>query len=323
MNKLPKVSMSRVARIASALALTGAAMLAHGEPMGYAINSRGNLTDDQMHVLWQIDLATGSSRRIGKVGNFIDVEGLAIGADGTLYGADDSSKTVFTINLNSGFPSALGGVISNMGVPLGQALDVGLTATCDDQLLLVSDVERSLFRVDRASGQISRIGSAGSLAAPITDIAARAGELYGIGEGLDGSGRAASPDLYRIDIETATATRIGALGPQVAPYANAGLAFDDQGRLWAVTDRRQGDNLDLPSQIIQIDPETGAALAVRDADLVGFESLAIAPPSGCADDEQANADAPPAIPASSPWSLALMALVLLLAGRWTLLRTQR
>lgn len=316
----------RPLRVCAALLLASATAGVAAQPVGFAINSRGNLDDSQVDVLWALDLSTGTARALGKVGNFIDVEGLALAPDGTLYGADDGSKTVLSINPNSGFPTALGGAESNMGMPIGTPLDVGLSMTCRGELLMVSDVDRSLFRVDRESGRVTRIGESGSLGVPMTDIAVLGEQAYGIGEGVDGAFRTASPSLFRIDMERATAEEIGPLGDRVAPYANAGLSFDASGRLWAVTDRRDSGAIDLPSQIIEIDPRSGAAISVRDADLVGFESLALAPPlcgamvPGEGDVEE---DEPPAIPATGPISLLVMALLLLLFGRSTLLRTQR
>jgi hypothetical protein len=61
------------------------------------------------------------------------------------------------------------------------------------------------------------------------------------------------------------------------------LAFDNEGNLWAITDRRGvNKSIDgLPSQVLRINEGTGAATWVGDTNEVGFESLAIAAPTGC------------------------------------------
>ena len=67
----------------------------------------------------------------------------------------------------------------------------------------------------------------------------------------------------------------------VDAYAEAGLAFDDDGILWAITDRRDNDGFPLPSQVMQIDPSLGTASSVSDTGMAGFESLAVTVPRGC------------------------------------------
>lgn len=288
------------------------------EPMAWSINSRGNLTDDQqVHALWRLDLSTGQSEYVGWT-SYLDVEGLALNEDGTLYGADDESKTLITVGTSSGLGLPIGNRRANFGLPISEVLDLGMTFTCDGQLLVSSDQRESLFLADPTDGMLTRIGEEGSLGAPITDIAAWGDSVYGIGQGIDGNGQSDSPFLYVIDVETATAEVVGPLGDAVAPYANAGLAFDANGQLWALTDRRDNGNPNLASEILQIDPATGTATKIADADVVGFESLAIAPPGGC----DRGPLTPVIVPALSPAGLGILALLLLTVG-WTLLTPRR
>jgi len=299
---------------------------AWAQPTGLAVNSRGFLPDDQVHVLWEVDLATGAAERIGQTG-FIDMEGLALAPDGTLYGADDESKTLVTINTSSGFSTPVGGQASNMGVPISNPLDFGMTFTCEGELLVVSDYERTLFIADTENGDLTRVGQPGDLGAPITGLAAWGDELYGIGQGVqgfDGQFSTDSPNLYRIDRETGTAELVGALGDAVLPYANAGLAFDADGGLWALTDRRENGVPDIASEILRIDPETGSAQKVADAELVGFESLAIAPPAGCEPRGDGSSPQPAEpVPAAGPATLGALILMLLGLAGWTLRARQR
>ena len=246
-------------------------------------------------------------------------KGLALAPDGTLFGADDESKTLVTVNVNSGFSQPVGNVLNNMGIPLAQPMDFGMTFTCSGELLVSSDTEQSLFRASLENGRLEHIGEPGSLAAPITDIASWGDALYGIGQGLagaDGEFAVDSPNLYRIDPLSATAELIGPLGEAVLPYANAGLAFDANGNLWAITDRRANGVPDIESEILQIDLETGQAAKSSDADLVGFESLAVAPPGGC-DAAGEGVSGPAIIPSSSPLGLAFLVLMMLMASWWT------
>lgn len=313
-------SMNRVQSIVAAVALTlaGSVGLVQAEPLAWGVNSRGNLTDDQdVNALWRIDLATGQSSYVGWT-SFLDLEGLALDADGTLYGADDESNTLLTLSTATGLGLAIDNDRSNLGIPLNEVLDLGMTFTCGGRLLVSSDQRELLFEADLDTGSLTAIGSDGDLGAPITDIAAWGDTLYGLGQGLDGAGNSDSPRLYIIDATSGTAQVVGDLGPGASPYANAGLAFDEDGQLWALTDRRDGGNPNLSSEILRIDLDTGAATKVADADIVGFESLAIAPPGGC------GSGTPPIepIPVLSPLGLLLLAGLMLGFG-WTLLALRR
>lgn len=297
---------------------------AWAQPVGLAVNSRGFLPDDQVHVLWEVDLATGAVQRIGQTG-FIDMEGLALAPDGTLYGADDESKTLVTINTETGFSTPVGGQTRNMGMPVVEPLDFGMTFTCDNELLLVSDYEQTLFVADLESGELVRVGQAGQLGAPITGLAAWGDALYGIGQGvrgIDGQFTTDSPNLYRIDRESGSSELVGPLGNAVRQYANAGLAFDGDGGLWALTDRREDGVPDIASEVLNIDPETGTAQKVADSELVGFESLAISVPGGCDSAVDGTSPAAP-VPASGPFSLAALILLILGLSGWTLSTRQR
>ncbi|HKL54412.1 MAG TPA: hypothetical protein VJ902_10660 [Wenzhouxiangellaceae bacterium] len=313
-----------LAKFVLGLVLVLAHAVAWAQPSGLAVNSRGFGATEDIHVLWRVNLSTGQVERIGQTG-FIDMEGLALAPDGTLYGADDSTKTLVTVNINSGFSTPVGGLRNNMGMPLAQPMDFGMTFTCDGELLVSSDTERSLFRASLETGRLQRIGQTGSLGAPITGLASWGGELYGIGQGLageDGLFTVDAPNLYRIDPTNATAELIGSLGETVLPYANAGLAFDTVGTLWAITDRRANGIPDIKSEILRVDLETGLAQKIANAALVGFESLAIAAPRGC-DTPSGTLPDPEIVPASNPLGLAIMALLILMASWWTLYLRQR
>ena len=172
-------------------------------------------------------------------------------------------------------------------------LDFGMTFTCDGQLLVASATEQSLFTADPAQGKLTRLGAAGALGVALADLAASAEAIYAIDMGETSAGPTPEPALYRLSLDPVAVERIGSLGPAVLPYRSAGLAFDSEGQLWAVTNRREINAQDFRSQILRINTETGAAEAVAETQvaaddavvggqaLVGLESLAIAPTSAC------------------------------------------
>ena len=122
----------------------------------------------------------------------------------------------------------------------------------------------------------------GPLNANISAIAAFGDTLYGLGNGLDQDLKEDNPSLFRIDTGTGAATEIGPLGAAAGAYAEAGLAFDDSGTLWAITDRRDNVGFALKSQVMQLSLTDGSASAVQETGEAGFESLAITVPRGCA-----------------------------------------
>ena len=76
-------------------------------PTGYSINSDSG--SGNADGLYRIDLASGAETRIGTVKalgqTLLDVEGLAFAPDGTLFGIDDESLTLFPLNPDNGLVS--------------------------------------------------------------------------------------------------------------------------------------------------------------------------------------------------------------------------
>ena len=295
------------------------AINANGAPMAYSVNSdSGNLsTEDSLYL---IDLATGSDQRRGELFTGVEVrrdtEGLAFAPDGALWGIDDQSLTLFPIDTVSGSIS-FQEEISLTGIPSGGGNDFGMTFSCDSSLYITSVVTQTLYNVD-VNGNSVVIGSLG---ANISAIAATGNptRLYGLGNGQFENGTTDSPDLYSIDVSTGAATLIGPLGNEAGEYNQGGLAFDSDGALWAITDRRIINNTiaDLPSQILRINVDTGTATLVSSTSEVGFESLAIGPPTACnitpvvGDDD---GDEFPRIPTLSQSGRLLAIFILMLAG---------
>lgn len=272
-----------------------------GPVFGYSVNSSGNFTaNDEVNALWRINLLTGAATRVVSTQRvptgYLDLEALAFNDQGHLYGADDESKTLVRVGTVTGLAVSVSSPspsTGNMGLPLTPPLDFGMTFTCDGQLLVTSATEQSLFTADPSQGTLTRMGAVGALGVSLADLAASTDAIYAIEMGQTAAGRTADPALYRISLDPLAVERIGSLGPAVLPYRSAGLAFDEQGQLWAVTNRRNIDDQDFRSQILRIDPETGSAEAVAQTQvvsddavvggqaLVGLESLAITGPGAC------------------------------------------
>jgi len=303
--------MQSLAKTILIILLTVASTTLSAAPVAYSINSDSGSGDAD--GLYRIDMATGTDTRIDTVQSLlvtrIDVEGLAFAPDGTLYGIDDDTLNLFPIStVNATVDSSKEVHIS--GLP-SAGNDFGMTFACDDNLYVSSVARRSLYRVS-LDGDATLIGSEGSLGVKISAIAAFGDpvRLFGLGNGIDGDGITDTPNLYEIDISTGVATEIGALGALAGAYSEGGLAFDDSGQLWAITDRRQ---LSLPSQIMKIDIATGSASEVKATAEQGFESLAIAVPGGCI-----VADSPAGeyrgVPTLNPFGLLLISILTLLTG---------
>lgn len=281
--------MNRIYCYALLLVVSLFAANANSAPMAYSVNSdSGNESVEDS--LYQIDLANGNDTRRGPLFNGIEVridtEGLAFAPDGTLWGIDDNSLTLFPVSTVNGTVKLSDEIslVTLVDLPTGGGNDFGMTFSCDGSLYITSVATRTLYRLDMA-GDSEVVGSLGALGANISAIAA-IGEpavLYGLGNGQFENGDADSPDLYSINTDTGVATLIGPLGGSVGAYNQGGLAFDSNGDLWAITDRRivNGEIANLASQVLSIDITSGSATVISGTGEVGFESLAIAPPSEC------------------------------------------
>ncbi|MBT8060199.1 MAG: hypothetical protein KJO33_11420 [Gammaproteobacteria bacterium] len=274
--------MKKLTKILLFVAMSALSASIAAAPVGYSINSDGT-NDATADSLYRIDMSTGVETRIGKVRPLgeerSDVEGLAFAPGGKLYGIDDSSLTLFSLNPITAVIQPADEVLVR-GLPAGGGNDFGMTFACDGNLYITSVAEGNLYRMD-LDGDTHLIGSLGGVNISALAAYGNPARLYGLGNGLDGSLQTDAPNLYEIDLGNGRANLIGPL-QNAAPYSESGLSFDDAGQLWAITDRR---NLDQPSQIMKINRETGEATEVKNVQAtgeVGFESLAITEPRGCA-----------------------------------------
>lgn len=283
------------------LASMAAVGVAQSAPLGWVVSS------DDGDRLYQIDLADGTTVNLGDVvAPYSDVEGLALSSSGVLYGIDDTTKTLISLDPVSAAVSIPGGARSNTGLPTGisNPLDPSITFACDGRLLL-SSTRGKLYEVSLSTGSATPIGGAGTtMAEQITDIAARGPHVYGLGY----------TGLYRINATDGSSTLIGSYGNGISFSEGGGMAFDLSGNLWAIADRSVNN---APSLIFRIDTATGRATSAGSTSIRGIESLTIRPT-----DCSPAAMGVPSIPVTAVAQQNLSWIVMLLAavGLWQLRR---
>lgn len=310
-------SLTHTIVIGCCLLSLGSAMAA---PVGFSVNSDAADGDE----LYAIDLADGSATVRGPVTSgvqdFLDVEGLALAPDGTLWGVDDERLSLFPINPANGTVD-FSAVEPILGINAVAGNDFGMTFTCAGDLYISSVADGALYRLD-LDGTATLVGA---LPENISALAAfgNPARLFGLSNGQDESGNPDSRSLFEIDPSTATLSLVGSIGSGPSDYAQAGLSFDADGNLWALTDRRiQGQ--DLGSEVLRLDLASGAATVVATTAQTGFESLAVSPPAGCQaapPPGPAPTDRPPApIPTLDAAGRLGAVLALLLTGLFVLRR---
>lgn len=278
----------------------------------YAAVMAYSVADDNFELpdhLVQIDLTTGEFQSMGQIADpYIALEGLAISANGTLYGADDNTKTLVQINPGEGRAFPVANANQNLGFgSIPDSYDFGLSFACDNNLYMVVKHTQELYQVNTVTGVASLIGNTGH---NFTSLAAWGDDLYAVASG--------DFNLYKVDPSTAEAELVGGLGDLGGDIelAGSGLAFDEDGDLWMAVNLRLSDPLNpFPSRIFNLNTNTGAATLVSET-LVGIESLAITGPGGC----DAPRGAPIQVPASGMLSLGWMMMLLLSVGLVTLRR---
>ncbi len=274
---------------------------------GFIVNSDDPSVRD-FDALHRLELINGQATKVGEVrvtatsAPYADVEGLAIDADGNLYGIDDASKTLLRIDQSTGVAVPVDGREGNTGLSRTSNFDFGLTFDCAGNLYASSDSRRSLYRLNVNTGAATLVGGEGALGAAITGLAARYDGVYGIGSSGD-------ENLYRIDVDTGRSTLIGPLGGGLR-FTDGGLDFDAGGVLWGVADMTGTSITPEPSVVFTIDPVTGAAQRITST-LPGVESLAVSKPI-C--EVPTGPTLPPAIPTLGKPGLALLSLLLALLG---------
>jgi outer membrane protein assembly factor BamB len=234
----------------------------------------GGVTDEQLVAspfaygssvlrLYRIGLGSQTAAALSSYGSaggqeIADVEGLAFAPDGTLHGISDPSKSLVRLNTTTGRAT----FVSRLDASLRDApsLDLGLAFTCDGRAWVTSDQQRRLWELNPVDGSARLIADT---AVRLSGLAARGNELFGISvAGQDSP--SLSQSIYRIDTTTGELTRVGAFNTAL-PVVDAGLDFDEQGRLWATFDYnpQPGANPSVVDygDLAEIDPQTGSLVS--------------------------------------------------------------
>ncbi len=195
----------------------------------------------------------------------VDVEGLCLDDDGTLWAIDCENDVLMTIDPVSGRVELIGG----LGVDTD---DVGLVFGPLGQLLMADAGTGTLYSVDSSSGAASPVGPLG---AGIDSLAWHEGSstLYGMSE--DG------PYLYTVNPMTGAAALLSTL-MSVPQTNNTGLTVDGDGVLWGLWE--DTDPVGEETVIFTIDNPGAGTTTVRGViaspdPLAGqFESFTMLPP---------------------------------------------
>ena len=262
--------------------------------------------------LYRVDLSSRVATYIGRTGTYAGtplalLTGLTYGPGNELYAIAGNQKSLVRINANSAATTFIGNFgLAGQGQGQFNALDLSLAYGCDGSFWMTSAITRELWRVNAQSAEITRVGST---ARRITGLAMRNGILYGTGIGTD-------QGLYRIDTATAAATLIGGFAGEI-PWIDPGFGAD--GVLWATLsynppfDREWSDlaRFDLATgAMTNLGPITGPS-TLR---YISMKGLAVAPNSCVPEVPGGGAVAAAPLPTGSNWALALLGLLMLVAG---------
>ncbi|QDV07414.1 hypothetical protein Poly30_29380 [Planctomycetes bacterium Poly30] len=238
----------KIAPCSLALAGLMAAASAQSEIVGVDVRNNESFTSSTVNFVNNYTVLAPESRNI---------YGLDFDAAGnTLYGVDDATLEVLTIDPVTGISTALGPFITGPGLT-GLT---GLTAAADGVTWYLSDydgVDSNLFRGDITTGVFSFVG----VIAPggiMIDIAIDANDnLYGL--------RLSDDTLYSLDTATGAPTAIGPIGLN-ANFAQ-GMDFDPAtGELYAAIYTGTGTG-----KFCTLDLTTGLANQLEDTFVLNAE----------------------------------------------------
>lgn len=280
-------------RIAYCFILVLAASMAANAQTAYIIDSDGT------NHLWSLNLATGVATDIGGPLNYSQIEGLATSAGGTIYGVDDETDTLVTINTSTAVATAVGSGDGNLGVDVN---GVGLAFDAAGDLWMTSENTNALYSVNPATGGATLIDDTHD--PDITGLAACGTLLFGLADNVS--------QFASLDPVTGASTIIGGLNNVTVPD-DGGLTFAGNGVLFGVSDDDEGAGT---SEIFTIDILTGNATYIADVTdgvdpIVGIESITStsAPPAFCAG---------ASVPMLGGSSLAVLVLLVGAAAIWVI-----
>lgn len=274
-------------------------------------------------TLYRIDLADHTATEVGAAGRYGgqligNVSGLSETKNGDLYAAAGGLNALARISPDTGAADIVGSFgLTGQGDPTRyDALDLGMTVSCDGTFWLVSAYAGKLWTVDPATGATTLVGSTGHM---ITGLVARGSLLFGAGGQGDNN-------FYRIDTATGAATRIGSYGAAAPGWINSvSMSFDENGTLWAALNYipPAPGSTSVPdwSDLAKINPATGELTIVGPITgpdslrQIGMRGFTAGPPL-CTSGALSATSAP----VDSPAWLALLALALAMTAGFAVRR---
>jgi Domain of unknown function (DUF4394)/PEP-CTERM motif len=211
--------------------------------------------------LVRFDLLTGTGTVIGTNLGYSDIDGLAFNAQGQLFGVDDNTNQLLSINIATGAATAVGSLGS------GSFNDMGL-AFLGNTLYMSSNTGGnlgSLFTVNTSTGAATKVGDFTS-PPRVRSLGSYNGALYGWSN---------ADTLITINAATAATTTVGPFGFSALVSGQDGMDIDPAtGVIWSIAEVEQ--------RTYTLDALTGKATVVAPSltcngqACTGFNSLAIA-----------------------------------------------
>ncbi len=233
------------------IALLGVAARTQAAPLLYGADGSGGNPSN----LYIIDAATGAIvETVGPIG--FAVTGLAVDPiTGALYGATGGAGSdpgmLLTIDPTTGAGTIIGD-FGTGGSPIADiAFDPGGTLYGWQQL------GSDLYRINVTTGAAELVGDSGLFTSNSGLAIDAAGVAY-FG-GFDGNLIPGQFGLAQIDLATGAAVDVIPYSPPLP--VGLGLTFDDAGVLYGI---HKVDNLEVPRELVRIDPATGAITIIGD-----------------------------------------------------------
>lgn len=255
---------------------------AFAAPFAYTVDG-----DTTPSPLYKIDLATNAFSSVGVITGH-ELESLSFGSGQVLYGVDNGSGELITVDVNTAAPTVVG--------PLGVSVtDPGMAYCSDNGIMYLASEGGEFYSIDLATGTATLLGSDGNYR-PTGMTCTTGGILYAIDDDQD--------SLFTVDRNTGMATLVGPLGVDIA---DGGLGRNGS-QLLMVAD-------ESPTNLYEVNSATGAASIIVELDSgnLGLEGLSVDTEG---DDPGNAAPALPAtaIPTVSTWGLLLMISGMMLMG---------
>lgn len=240
--------------VAFTMLACGASMALAAGPIGYsAWDVSGN------DKLVRMDLSSGVGTVIGTNLGFSDVDGLAFSTSGQLFGVDDNTNKLLTIDIGTGVATAVGslgtGSFNDMGLAfIGSTLYMSSTT---------GSGTGGLFTVNASTGAATLVGNFAS-GVKVRSLGSYGGVLYGWSN---------TDTLLKINVATGTTSTVGSFG--IYNSGQDGMDIDPAtGTIWGLSEyEHRSYTIDALTGVASIKAQS---LTCSGAACGNFNGLAIA-----------------------------------------------